>query len=399
MTIKKTLDYNIEGIPDNLLESKEAAVFRSRIFSAVDKLFEQTKLERIKFTVIASPNVDSDKTKFSSVEARNAVLSQNQDRDELSIEERAHRYQAESPVHSFDKLVFPEDLQTKIDYEVEAISLLSVVHNALNYKVIKPVPRRGLILGGPPGTGKTAMAHAIADKLKMPILSVTYADIASKFHGEGPQNLKAVFFAAQRDNALLHIEEADALSSQRLTEVNSGSEQAINSLRNQFFSCLDVFPVLTICTTNFVESFDKALETRLRFLSIPMPDEKSRQKIWHNCLHLPGSFQLADDVSVDELAKVEDVCGREIADAVEDAAIKALLQAKKLGKDLTKGIIEQSALLKAIEDAKARRFANQEKRKLRPEEKEEVSKKIQAVLSNKTSEVKESCYEEPTLLK
>ena len=292
--MEKNRDLLIDGIPNNIPETV-AAVCRSRILMAVNKLLHQARLEEVKITVGTPSLMSRDSEQIPPIAVGNIQPNNSRDNDELSIEERSCRYQAQPPLHTFDKLAFLEEIQTKINFEIEAISALSIVHNELNYKVIKPIPRRGLILAGEPGTGKTALAHAIASKLGMPILTVTYADVVSKFQGEGSQNLKAAFYAAQRDKALLHIEEADALSSQRLAEVNSGAEQAINSLRNQLFSCLDQYPVVTICTTNFVESFDKALETRLRLLKIPMPDERSRQKIWSNCLNLPGQLQLAND--------------------------------------------------------------------------------------------------------
>ncbi|NMG09503.1 ATP-binding protein [Brasilonema sp. UFV-L1] len=380
-------DLFINGIPDNVPENI-SAVYRSKILTQTSNFIEKNNLESLKITISTASCNHQKNNNFKEDEDISIKINNNRkkntDNDEVTIEERSHRYQSSVPSHTFEKLFFPEDLQGKLDFEIESIKALSIVYDNLNYKVIKPTSRRGLILAGEPGTGKTALAHAIANKLEMPILTVTYADIASKFHGEASQNLKAVFFAAHRDNALLHIEEADSFCSQRLAEISSSSDQAINSLRNQLFSCLDTYPVLTICTTNFVESFDKALETRLRYINIPMPDEKTRREIWCKCLHLPGKIQLASNVSIDELAKVEDVCGREIADAVEDAALKAVLKALKESKTvINKIILEQNILLSAIKDAKDRRYANNKSRKLTPEEKEEVSKEIQAALVKK----------------
>lgn len=69
---------------------------------------------------------------------------------------------------------------------------------------------------GPPGTGKSMAAEAIAENLGKKILRATYADIESKFHGEGPKMVKAIFRAAERDDAILFLDESDSLLSKRL---------------------------------------------------------------------------------------------------------------------------------------------------------------------------------------
>jgi len=375
MKLSKNRELFINGIPSNVSET-DAAIYRSRILTATNNFLDDTGIKDIEVSV---------NNTLSNVQKK-AINNIHQDKsndDELTLEKRAFKYVSKLPLHDFEKLVFPADVKEEIEFIVQSISALNIVHETLNYKVIKPVRRRGFILDGKPGTGKTALAHAIAKRLDLLILSVTAADIESKFHGEGSQNLQAAFYAAQRDRALLHIEEADSICSQRLPENNSGSEQAINSLRNQLFSCLDNYPVLTICTTNFVKSFDKALETRLRRLNIPMPDEKSRKQIWHRCLYLPNKLLLADDVSIDELAKVDDICGREISDAVEDTILKAVIDAKKLGETSLMRPVEQKNLLSAIEAAKSRRFNEQETRRLTLSEKQKGEEEIQSALSTK----------------
>ena len=83
---------------------------------------------------------------------------------------------------------------------------------------------------------------------------VSYADIESKYHGDGPKNLKSIFYAAERDKAVLFIDEADSLLSKRLTSINTGSEQAINSMRSELLICLEKFEGIVIFATNIVES-------------------------------------------------------------------------------------------------------------------------------------------------
>src|SRR5258708_21599866 len=141
-------------------------------------------------------------------------------------------------------------------------------------RTIQPFPHSALNFHGPPGTGKTLAAHTIAHTLKRSILVASYAEIESKFHGEGPKNVKAIFHSAERDHAILFIDEANSLLSKRLTEVTQGSEQAINSMRSQLFICLQEFRGVVIFATNLVENYDKAFETRVRYLHFPLPNEQ-----------------------------------------------------------------------------------------------------------------------------
>ena len=214
-------------------------------------------------------------------------------------------------------------------------------------KRIEPFPRMALNFYGPPGTGKTLGAHALASHLQQPILIASYAQIESKFHGDGPKNVEALFYAAERDNAVLFINEADSLLSKRLTNVTQGSEQASNSMRSQLLICLERFSGLVIFATNLAENYDEAFETRIRSIEFPLPDEETRYQIWRKHLGDGSKPPLAEDVSVAVLAKVDDLCGRDIRNAIIDAALRAAT---------IKDFIEQDDLLSAIERIKASRI-------------------------------------------
>ncbi|MGB3790410.1 MAG: ATP-binding protein [Phormidesmis sp.] len=379
----RTRNLYISGIPEDVSES-ESALYRSRIISATEKLLNKTVLEDMSL-VISTLKQESENQLENTSKKKKARKDRNAD-DELKLEERAARYVSKPPEHTFEKLVFQDNLQSKIDYEMKALSALSIVHEVLNYKSIKPVQRRGLILGGEPGTGKTTLANAIADKAGLPILKVTAADIESKYHGEGTKNLKAAFYAAHRDSALLHIEEAESICSQRLDEASSGSEQSMNSLRNQLFTCLDEFPVPTILTTNAVDNLDKALATRLRYIEVPMPDKKCRQGIWDKCIKVPGKITVDKDVSINDLADVDDVCGREIADAVEDAALKSVIRAMEKGAEPSEASLTQEDLMSSILDARKRRLSISKGQTLTDAEKEEVGESLRGLLANTENE-------------
>jgi SpoVK/Ycf46/Vps4 family AAA+-type ATPase len=242
--------------------------------------------------------------------------------DEQTIEKRARQYTAQSPRFSFDQLVLPADQADALLTAVAAIKLRSRLYGDWGLRKIEPTPSAALNLHGPPGTGKTLAAHAIAARLGMPIIMAGYAELESKFHGDGPKNVKAAFHAAESQQALLFIDEADSLLSRRLTEVNQGSEQAINSMRSQIVLCLDQFTGIVIFSTNLVSNYDRAFESRVRHFHFPLPDIQARSAIWRKIL-IPD-LPLGPDFDLNRLSSAtEGFSGREIRLAVLAAAERA----------------------------------------------------------------------------
>lgn len=307
----------IQGIPDDIPLPVDA-LCRSRLNHAVTELLHKAHLKDLKITV-ATASTLLDVHAGPSLEAE--TIGQARSSDDPPIEVRALQYKAQQPFFTFEQLVVPDALMEDLLSAVEVIRVERKVFDEWGLRKIQPFPHTALNFHGPPGTGKTLAAHAIAHRLNRTILVASYAEIESKFHGEGPKNIKAIFLAAERDHAILFIDEADSLLSKRLTEVTQGSEQAINSMRSQLFICLQEFRGVVIFATNLVENYDKAFETRVRHLHFPLPDERCRQEIWRR--HLVPQLPLAENVSTDQLAAyADDICGRDIRNAVIDAAVR-----------------------------------------------------------------------------
>ncbi|MCL2935499.1 MAG: ATP-binding protein [Trichodesmium sp. MAG_R02] len=364
----------IQGIPDNIPEPV-AAVCRSRLLTAVNKLLDETGLENI--MVIVGTALESSSSTFEKNNSQNGQDSQKKPDRDLSPEERAKRYKAQEPLFTFEQLVIPEKVREDLLLAVDLIQLESKVFDKWGLRKIEPFPRTALNFHGKPGTGKTLAAHAIASKINRPILVASYAQIESMYHGEGPKNVEAIFLAAEQQNALLFIDEADSLLSKRLTNVTQGSEQAINSMRSQLLICLEKFRGVVMFSTNLVENYDKAFETRVRNINFPMPDETCRREIWER--HLVKELPQAPDVSSEKLAEVEDICGRDIKNAVIDAAMRAARQGKE--KVALRELLESINSIK-----KARVNVTPGSRPLTPEEKEEAEKKIKEALAKKKQE-------------
>lgn len=258
--------------------------------------------------------------------------STNTEEQEFDYEKKSEMYKAVEPSYSFDRVILPNEVLEKIEESLSILEYEDKVFNEWGLSVIQPHPSSALSFYGPSGTGKTMAAEAIAQKLGKKILKVSYADVESKFHGEGPKMVKAIFLAAQKENAVLFIDEADSLLSKRLTNVTQGSEQAINSMRSQLLICLEEFKGIVIFATNLVVNYDQAFLTRLISVKFIEPDEECREKIWK--VHIYPSEEedtkklnipLKENVNVKELAEKYQFCGREIRTAVISACVRAAM--------------------------------------------------------------------------
>ena len=282
-----------------------------------------------------NPSVSGERSATFSARSRPASSQLQSDKSsgentgEFDYMERSKTFQAEEPQYSFEQVILPNNIREKIEEAIGVIEVERKVFDDWGLRTIFPNPSSALSFFGPSGTGKTMAAEAVAHRMKRKILRASYADIESKYHGEGPKMVKAIFMAAERDNAVLFIDESDSLLSKRLTNVSDGSGQAINSMRSQLLISLERFNGIVIFATNLVVNYDRAFLTRLISVEFTKPDKESREKIWHNHMKADGlKIPLAGDVDIPELAEKFDFCGREIRNAVKNACVSAALQKK-----------------------------------------------------------------------
>lgn len=363
-----------EGIPEENT-SGHAGVLRSRLATYINEFLDDTRLDDIEITIGTPSRMQSRKP---SVTVRHEKEGQPRNGDDPPIEERARQYETIQPRFRFEQLIVTEEVMEDLLSAIEIIRLERKIFDEWGLREIEPSPRTALNFHGKPGTGKTLAAHAIAHNLKRPILVASYAEIESKFHGDGPKNVKAIFHAAERDNAVLFIDEADSLLSKRLTNVTQGSEQAINSMRSQLLICLEQFQGVVIFATNLVKNYDKAFETRVRHIHFPLPDEECRARIWKT--HLVSRLPIAPDVTPATLASLaDDVCGRDIKNAVIDAATRTARH--------NKPSIETQDFIDAVERIKAARIKDEEEgQPLTEEETKAVEKQIIEAMQHDASQ-------------
>jgi ATP-dependent 26S proteasome regulatory subunit len=234
----------------------------------------------------------------------------------------------QEPKYAFDQIILNEKIFEELQYAVKFEGVRNKVYGEWGLNSIEPSPKLALNFHGDSGTGKTMAAHALAQVMGKKIIPASYAEIESKFHGDGPKNVKQIFHFAKENNAVLFIDEADSLLSKRLTNVTQGSEQAINSMRSQLLIEIENYDGVVIFATNLAVNYDSAFITRIRSIHFTKPGPVERKRLWEKML-LP-TLPLAPDIDTEALASIEDVCGRDIKNAVVKAALKAAIDGETI---------------------------------------------------------------------
>ena len=173
---------------------------------------------------------------------------------------------------------------------------------------------------GPPGTGKTICAEALAYAMDKKLLVVRYAELESRWVGQTSKHVAAVFRAAARQDAVLFFDEADAIAGRRFTSIGAAYEREANAIVNVLLHELESFPGVVIFATNLAANIDPAFERRIRtHILFEMPDVDERERIWRVQLHARKT-PLAKDVDFRALAEAYPRSGGDIKNAVLKAA-------------------------------------------------------------------------------
>ena len=275
-----------------------------------------------------------------------------------------------------------KETKDRILSDLNSIKCQDLIYNQWGFSDVESKPKSILNFFGPPGTGKTMCAHAIAKMLDKPLLALNYSEIESKYVGDAAKNLKKAFDTASELGAVMFFDEADSFLGKRIENVSHGSDQALNSLRSQMLILLEEFEGVVLFATNLVTNFDKAFESRiLDHIKLELPNKEARAAIIDKML--PSKMPLDHRFTQEELLEASDLidgfAGREIKNAI----LTMLLDKASLNLDNPVFSFDdlKSALAKKKEQIE----------KLKAEEKERRKEKIAKRLQDKFEE--EAAYE------
>jgi hypothetical protein len=231
-------------------------------------------------------------------------------------------FQLRRATAAWDALVLPADRHAQLREALDRLRHQSQVLDEWKFLEGR-VGSRGvrMLFSGPPGTGKTLAAEVMAAALGVDLLVVDIPRVVSKWIGETEKNLAEVFDAAERAQAVLFFDEADAFFGKR-TEISDAHDRYANFETAYLLSRLERFEGLAILATNLRQNIDTAFLRRLEFLiEFDEPAVAERAAIWQ--CHVPRDVGLSDDVRLADFARLYAIVGGLIRNAAVAAAFLA----------------------------------------------------------------------------
>ncbi|HEX7337824.1 MAG TPA: ATP-binding protein [Gemmatimonadales bacterium] len=229
--------------------------------------------------------------------------------------------EAVEPRRSFDDVVLPGSTLRALNHALALVRKHDLIFNQWGL-----AERHSTGLGlafhfaGPPGTGKTICAEALAYALDKRLLVVRYAELESRWVGQTSKHVASVFRSAARQDAVLFFDEADAIAGRRFTSLSAAYEREANAVVSVLLQELENFSGVVIFATNLAANIDPAFERRIRtHILFEMPEVDERERIWQVQLHARKT-PLAADVDFRALAEAYPRSGGDIKNAVLKAA-------------------------------------------------------------------------------
>lgn len=225
-----------------------------------------------------------------------------------------------TPRFGLDELMLPPAQARQVDELVTAMRNLGRVHQ--DWGTARAWNEGGLaaLFAGPPGTGKTMASEAIAQELQLLLFRIDLSQVVNKYIGETEKNLKRLFDAADRADAILFFDEADSLFGKR-SEVKDAHDRYANLEVSYLLERMERFKGLAILATNRRKDLDEAFLRRLRFvIEFPLPGVAERLRIWRSAI--PPEVD-AGAVDFDFLARRFALAGGHIRAIVFQACLQA----------------------------------------------------------------------------
>lgn len=212
--------------------------------------------------------------------------------------------------------------------------IVDYLHNPDKYKEIGASMPKGILLAGPPGTGKTMLAKAVAGEAEVPFFSMSGSEFVEMFVGMGASKVRDLFKQAkEKAPCIVFIDEIDAIGQKRNSGKMGGNDEREQTL-NQLLTEMDGFEgntgVVILAATNRPESLDPALTRPGRFdrrVPVELPDLKGREAILKvHAKKIKGS----EEVDFQQIARMASgASGAELANIVNEAALRAVRDGRK----------------------------------------------------------------------
>ena len=222
--------------------------------------------------------------------------------------------------------------------------IVNYLHDPSKYKEIGASMPKGILLVGPPGTGKTMLAKAVAGEANVPFFSMSGSEFVEMFVGMGASKVRDLFSQAkEKAPCIVFIDEIDAIGQKRSGGQYGGNDEREQTL-NQLLTEMDGFEgntgVIILAATNRPESLDPALTRPGRFdrrVPVELPDLLGREAILK--VHAK-KIKIAEDVDFNKIARMASgASGAELANIVNEAALRAVRDGRRFA---TQADLEES---------------------------------------------------------
>ena len=236
-------------------------------------------------------------------------------------------------VKSSDGIKF-SDVAGEDEAKENLTEIVDYLHNPDKYREIGASMPKGILLVGPPGTGKTMLAKAVAGEANVPFFSMSGSEFVEMFVGMGASKVRDLFKQAkEKAPCIVFIDEIDAIGQKRNTGGMGGNDEREQTL-NQLLTEMEGFEgntgVIILAATNRPESLDPALTRPGRFdrrVPVELPDLKGREEILK--VHAK-KIKVSDDVDFSKIARMASgASGAELANIVNEAALRAVRDNRK----------------------------------------------------------------------
>lgn len=341
-----------------LISSKSLAhglsVFREGKSVGKDTLKLESRAELSKETRGVNPEAKTDGAGASEKKTGDGSASTAKDADNAAAATAAPKVPEVPPDNEFEKRIRPEVIPAnEISVSFADIGALDEIKESLQELVMLPLrrpdlfkggllkPCRGILLFGPPGTGKTMLAKAIAKEAGASFINVSMSTITSKWFGEDEKNVRALFtLAAKVSPTIIFVDEVDSMLGQRS---RAGEHEAMRKIKNEFMTHWDGLltkpgeRILVLSATNRPFDLDEAIIRRFeRRIMVGLPSVESRENILRTLL---AKEKIEKELDFKEIATMtEGYSGSDLKNLCTTAAyrpVRELIQQERL-KDMEK---------------------------------------------------------------